>query len=141
MNELFADVVLGPSVLGKIEPFEAIKLMAEIGIILLLFEVGLETDSKRLVRTGVKSLVIALSGFALPLVLGFALGYWVFGLSLLVSLFIGGTLTATSSGITIRVLADLKRQHAPEVQIIMMYLRYEWQRGGGGRLYVYAATG
>ncbi len=119
IGELFAGVVLGPSLLGWIEPIEAIKLMAEIGIILLLFEVGLETDVKRLVRTGVKSLVVATAGFVLPLILGFALGYWLFGLSLLVSLFIGGTLTATSIGITVRVLSDLKRQQAPEGQIVL----------------------
>ncbi len=119
IGELFAGVVLGPSLLGWIEPVEAIKLMAEIGIILLLFEVGLETDVKRLVRTGGRSLVVATAGFVLPLILGFALGYWVFGLSLLVSLFIGGTLTATSIGITVRVLSDLKRQQAPEGQIVL----------------------
>lgn len=92
--------MLGASILVWIEPFEVIRLTAKIGIILLLFEVGLETDAKCLVRTGAKSLVVALSGFALPLALGFALAYPVFGLSLLVSLFIGGTLTATSIGIT-----------------------------------------
>lgn len=81
--------------------------MAEIGIIMLLFEVGLEADVKRLVRTGLKSFVVAIAGLVLPLVLGFALGYWVFGLSLLVSLFIGGTLTATSIGITVRVFLIL----------------------------------
>lgn len=136
IGELFAGMILEPSVLGWIEPFEAIKLMAEIGIILLLFEVGLGTDAKRLMRTGAKSLVVALSGFALLLVLGFALGYWVFGLSLVVSPFIGGTLTATSIGITIRVLADLKRQHVPEEQIVlgaavkigMMNLTYNMRR-------------
>jgi len=144
IGELFAGVVLGPSLLGWIEPVEAIKLMAEIGIILLLFEVGLETDVKRLVRSGLKSLVVAISGFVLPLVLGFALGYWVFGLSLLVSLFIGGTLTATSIGITVRVLSDLKRQQAPEGQIVLgaavlddilgvvlLALLYEFSIGGG----------
>jgi Kef-type K+ transport system membrane component KefB len=144
IGELFAGVVLGPSLLGWIEPVEAIKLMAEIGIILLLFEVGLETDVKRLVRTGLKSFVVAIAGFVLPLVLGFALGYWVFGLSLLVSLFIGGTLTATSIGITVRVLSDLKRQQAPEGQIVLgaavlddvlgvvlLALLYEFSIGGG----------
>ena len=144
IGELFAGVVLGPSLLGWIEPAEAIKLMAEIGIILLLFEVGLETDVKRLVRTGIKSLVVAMAGFVLPLILGFALGYWVFGLSLLVSLFIGGTLTATSIGITVRVLSDLKRQQAPEGQIVLgaavlddvmgvvlLALLYEFSIGGG----------
>jgi Kef-type K+ transport system membrane component KefB len=144
IGELFAGVILGPSLLGWIEPFEAIKLMAEIGIILLLFEVGLETDVKRLVRTGVKSLVVAIIGFVLPLVLGFTLGYLLFDLSLLVSLFIGGTLTATSIGITVRVLSDLKRQQSPEGQIVLgaavlddvlgvvlLALLYEFSIGGG----------
>lgn len=144
IGELFAGVVLGPSLLGWVEPVEAIKLMAEIGIILLLFEVGLGTDVKRLASTGIKSIVVALAGFVLPLVLGFALSHWIFGLSSLVSLFIGGTLTATSIGITVRVLSDLKRQHAPEGQIVLgaavlddvlgvvlLALLFEFSIGGG----------
>lgn len=144
IGELFAGVVLGPSLLGWIEPLEAIRLMAEIGIILLLFEVGLGTDVKRLVGTGFKPLVVAVAGFVLPLVFGFTLGYWVFDLSLLVSLFIGGTLTATSIGITVRVLTDLKRQHSAEGQIVLgaavlddvlgvvlLALLYEFSIGGG----------
>lgn len=144
IGELFAGVVLGPSLLGWIEPLEAIRLMAEIGIILLLFEVGLGTDVKRLVGTGFKPLVVAVAGFVLPLVFGFTVGYWVFDLSLLVSLFIGGTLTATSIGITVRVLTDLKRQHSAEGQIVLgaavlddvlgvvlLALLYEFSIGGG----------
>jgi Na+:H+ antiporter len=144
IGELLAGVVLGPSLLGWIEPIEAIRLMAEIGIILLLFEVGLETDPRRLVRAGPKSLVVALAGFGFPLLLGFSLGYWVFELSLLTSLFIGGTLTATSIGVTARVLTDLKRHHEPEGQIILgaailddvmgvvlLALLYEFSIGGG----------
>lgn len=144
IGELFAGVALGPSLLGWIEPVEAIKLMAEIGIILLLFEVGLATDVKRLVRTGLKSIVVAISGFILPLALGFSLSYWLFDLSLLVSLFIGGTITATSIGITVRVLSDLKRQQAVEGQIVLgaavlddvlgvvlLALLYEFSIGGG----------
>jgi len=144
IGELFAGVVLGPSLLGWIEPLEAIKLMAEIGIILLLFEVGLGTDVKRLVRTGLKPLTVAVAGFVLPLVFGFVLGYWVFDLSFLVSMFIGGTLTATSIGITVRVLTDLKFQHSPEGQIVLgaavlddilgvvlLALLYEFSIGGG----------
>jgi len=119
IGELLAGVVLGPSLMGWIEPVEAIKLMAEIGIILLLFEVGLATDVKRLVSTGLKSVVVAISGFVLPLALGFAISYWIFDFSSLVSLFIGGTITATSIGITVRVLSDLKRQHSPEGQIVL----------------------
>ncbi len=64
--------------------------MAETGIILLLFDVGLETDLRRLVRTGAMFVMVATAGFVLPLVLDFSLSYWGFGLSLLVSLFVGG---------------------------------------------------
>ncbi|WP_369819612.1 cation:proton antiporter, partial [Oleiphilus sp. HI0117] len=56
-----------------------------------------------------KSTVVALGGFIAPFLGGFAASYWYFELSLLVSLFIGGTLTATSIGITIRTLSDLNR--------------------------------
>jgi Kef-type K+ transport system membrane component KefB len=144
IGELFAGVVLGPSLLGWIEPTEAIRLMAGIGIILLLFEVGLETDVKRLVSTGLESIVVALAGFILPFLFGFGLAYGPFELPLLVSLFIGGTLTATSIGITVRVLSDLKRQHSKEGQIVLgaavlddvmgvvlLALLYEFSIGGG----------
>lgn len=159
IGELLAGVVLGPSLLGWIEPVEAIKLMAEIGIILLLFEVGLETDVKRLIRTGVKSVIVAATGFVAPLALGFALSYWLFGLSLLVSLFVGGTLTATSIGITVRVLSDLRRQQSAEGRIVLgaavlddvlgvvlLALLYEFSIGGGislmnaGKVMVFVAT-
>jgi len=144
IGELFAGVVLGPSLLGWVELTEAIRLMAGIGIILLLFEVGLETDIKRLVRTGVASVIVAFAGFVLPLLFGFALAYWVFDLTLLVSLFIGGTLTATSIGITVRVLSDLKCQHSRVGQIVLgaavlddvmgvvlLALLYEFSTSGG----------
>ncbi len=144
IGELMAGIVLGPSLLGWLEPGEMLKLLAEIGIILLLFEVGLETDVRRLVRAGKQAVTVALSGFVTPFVLGFGLSYFVFELSLLVSLFIGGTLTATSIGITVRVLADLKRQNEKEGQIvlgaavlddvlgvILLALLYEFSMGGG----------
>lgn len=144
IGELMAGVILGPSLLGWLEPNEVLKLLAEIGIILLLFQVGLETDVRRLANTGKKSFIVAIGGFAVPFALGFSLGYWIFDLSLLVSLFIGGTLTATSIGITIRVLSDLKRQHEKEGQIVLgaavlddimgvvlLALLYEFSIGGG----------
>lgn len=148
IGELLAGVVLGPSLMGWIEPLEAIKLMAEIGILLLLFEVGLATDVKRLVSTGLESFVVAIFGFVLPLALGFGISYWVFDFSSLVSLFIGGTITATSIGITVRVLSDLKRQHAREGQIVLgaavlddilgvvlLALLYQFSIGGGVSLF------
>jgi len=144
IGELMAGVILGPSLFGWLEPNEVLKLLAEIGIILLLFQVGLETDVRRLADSGRKSFIVAIGGFLVPFVLGFSLGYWIFDLSLLVSLFIGGTLTATSIGITIRVLSDLKRQQEKEGQIVLgaavlddvmgvvlLALLYEFSIGGG----------
>lgn len=119
LGELAAGIILGPSLLGWIEPTTTIQLLAEIGIILLLFKVGIETDIRRLIHAGRQSLIVAMGGFFMPLVSGFALAYWIFGLSALVSLFIGGTLTATSIGITIRVLSDLNRQHEKEGEIVL----------------------
>jgi len=119
IGELFAGVILGPSLLDWVSSGEAIKLLAEIGIILLLFEVGLDTDLRRLMRTGFKSFIVAIIGFFAPLLLGFSVAYWGFELTVLVSLFIGGTLTATNIGITVRVLNDLKRQHSMEGQIVL----------------------
>jgi len=63
--------------------------------------------------------IVALPGFFLPLLLTFGLAFWMLELPLLVSLFIGGTMTATSFGITVRVLADLNRQHSSEGQIVL----------------------
>ncbi|WP_244617320.1 cation:proton antiporter [Sulfurimicrobium lacus] len=144
IGELIAGVVLGPSLLGWIEPVQVIKLLAEIGIILLLFEVGLETDVTRLARSGAKSVAVAISGFVLPFLLGYAASRWIFGLDALTAAFIGGTLTATSIGITVRVLADLNRQRSHEAQVILgaavlddvlgvllLALLYEFSVGGG----------
>lgn len=144
IGELLAGVLIGPSLLDWVEPVEGIKLLAEIGIIMLLFEVGLETDVKQLVKTGFKSFIVAFIGLNAPFILAIALAFWVFKLSFLVSLFIGGTLTATSIGITLRVLADLKRQNSIEGQIVlgaavlddilgvvMLALLYEFSTGEG----------
>ncbi len=119
IGELVAGVIIGPSLLGWVEPNEILKLLAEIGIILLLFEVGLKTDGKRLLHSGFKSSIVALSGFILPMLFGFSAAYWLFDLSLLVALFIGGTITATSIGITVRVLNDLNCQKAHEGQVVL----------------------
>jgi Kef-type K+ transport system membrane component KefB len=119
IGELCAGIILGPSILGFITPTEPIQLLAEIGIILLLFNVGLETDLQRLMKAGGKSFTLALVGFVTPFVLGFGICYYTFGLPMLVSLFVGGTLTATSIGITVRILADLGRESSQEGQIVL----------------------
>jgi len=119
LGEVFAGIVLGSSILGLVEPNEILKILAEIGIILLLFEVGLETDFARLKDAGTKSLVVAVLGVVLPLIFGFSIAYYLFELSFDISLFIGGTLTATSIGITVRVLKDIHMQNSNIAQIVI----------------------
>ncbi len=119
IGELLAGVIIGPSVFNIVQPSDPILLLAQIGIILLLFEVGLETDVGKLVGAGGKAFLVAAVGVLAPFGLGFALSYYAFGFTLLPSLFVASTLTATSIGITLRVLADLKRQSSPEAQIIL----------------------
>jgi Kef-type K+ transport system membrane component KefB len=119
IGEICAGILLGPSVLGLVSPNEVLAFLAEIGIILLLFEVGIGTDIERLSRAGPRAAVVALSGFFLPFLFGSTAALYIFDLPLLVSLFIGGTLTATSIGITIRILSDLGRQQEYEGQIVL----------------------
>jgi len=119
IGELIAGVVLGPSLLGWIEVTEVIRLLAEIGIILLLFEVGLETDIRRLGRSGGESAVVALGGFITPFVFGYLMCRYLFGQEILLSLFVGGALTATSIGVTVRILRDVDRQDSREGQIVL----------------------
>jgi Kef-type K+ transport system membrane component KefB len=119
IGELCAGILLGPSILGLISPSDPLKLLAEIGIILLLFNVGLETDMDKLTRAGPRALILAIVGFVAPFLLGFGLCHYTFGLPVLVSMFVGGTLTATSIGVTIRILEDLNRLDSGEGQIVL----------------------
>ncbi|MDT8375322.1 MAG: cation:proton antiporter [Mariprofundaceae bacterium] len=119
MGEMFAGIILGPSLLGWVQPTEVIRLLAEFGLILMLFEVGLDSDLSKLASQGRKASIVAIGGFIAPFIASFALSFYLFDLSLLISLFIGGTLTATSIGVTLRVLRDLARQHSNEAQIVL----------------------
>jgi len=119
IGELVAGLLIGPSLLGWVSPDTTMKLLAEIGIILLLFEVGMDTDLSRLARSGSKPAVVAVLGFSLPFALGYGVSVWVFGQTGLTALFLGGTLTATSIGITVRVLEDLGKRQSDEAQIVI----------------------
>lgn len=119
IGELLAGVIIGPSILGFVEINSTIELLAQIGIILLLFEVGIETDIAHLTSAGIKSLVVAVNGVILPFIFGFLISYYLFDFTLLASLFIASTLTATSIGITLRVFRDLKKQNSKESHIII----------------------
>ena len=138
LGELLGGVILGASVLGVVptapgEPMtEIVHLLAEIGVVILLFEIGLETDLKEMFRVGPAAAVVAAVGVFFPFVLG--AGYWFFfdpvaagglgaypaGVDLAqVAIFVGATLTATSVGITARVLSDLDRIRTPEARTII----------------------
>jgi Kef-type K+ transport system membrane component KefB len=129
LGELLAGVLLGGSVLGIVPAggaeAELIHVLAELGVLLLLFEIGLETDLREMFRVGPAALAVALVGIVLPFALGY--GYWRYaphaasgsGDLVTAAIFIGATLTATSVGITARVLSDLGRMRTPEARIII----------------------
>ena len=130
LGELIAGVLLGGSLLGVVPTQgpagEVVHVLAELGVVLLLFEIGLETDLREMFRVGPASLAVATVGVVLPFVLGF--GYWAYvphaaggGSTDLTTtaIFIGATLTATSVGITARVLSDLKQMSSQEARIII----------------------
>ncbi|MFN3479450.1 MAG: cation:proton antiporter [Thermodesulfovibrionales bacterium] len=119
LGEVIAGIIIGPSLLGIIVPDATFYLLAEIGILLLLFEVGLETDVGQLVRVGIQSSLVAATGVLLPALAGFWISSHVFNLPFVVSLFIGGTLVATSIGITVRVLVDLKKHQTKTAKIVL----------------------
>ena len=99
LGELLAGVVLGPSVLGLVPLSGGIFLLAEIGVMLLLFEVGLETDMGELLTVGAPALAVALVGMALPFLGGYLLTR-ASDLRASTAVFVGAALTATSIGIT-----------------------------------------
>jgi Kef-type K+ transport system membrane component KefB len=119
LGEMLAGIVLGPSMLGLVDPqHEVLHALAELGVVILLFQIGLETNLKRLLAVGPTALAVALAGVAVP----FALGYYAsaaLGLEPLVRLVMGAALTATSVGITARVLSDLGRLQDPESQVVL----------------------
>lgn len=119
LGELVAGVVLGRSVLGLVAPqTDVLHLFAELGVIILLFEIGVETNLRQLMQVGGASTLVALVGVVLPFILGYAV-CWGLGFDTLVAVVAGATLTATSVGITARILADLNRLHEPESHIIL----------------------
>ena len=119
LGELCAGVVLGGSVFGIVNPkTDVLHLLSELGVIILLFAIGLETDLKKLVKVGGASTVVALVGVARPFALGYAVCL-VLGLSVITAVMAGAALTATSVGITARVLSDLNRLQETESQIVL----------------------
>jgi Kef-type K+ transport system membrane component KefB len=98
---------------------EALSVLAELGVIILLFEIGLESDLKELIRVGPQAAVVAVVGVAVPFAAGTAGLIGLFGVDTIPAVFAGAALTATSIGITAKVLAELQKLSSTEGQIII----------------------
>ncbi len=124
LGEIIAGIIIGPSALGLIDPIKnldvanMVLLLGEIGVILLLFQVGLEMDLGEMAKVGKPALLVALIGVLVPFAAGFGVAC-AFGESGKISLFIGAALTATSVGITARVLGDLRALALRESRIVL----------------------
>ena len=119
LGELLAGVLLGGSLLGVIDPSqEVVHLMSELGVLLLLFAIGIETDLKLLVRVGGTAAVVAIAGVVFPFALGYGLCI-ALGQPQLAAIVVGASLTATSVGITARVFSDLGRLREIEGQVVL----------------------
>lgn len=119
LGELLGGVLVGVSGFHLVDPHDAtIHLLSELGVILLLFLIGLETDLKKLMAVGGSATAVAMVGVALPFVGGIAFGQ-LLGMRMMVSIFLGAALTATSVGITARVLSDLGHLQDDESQVIL----------------------
>ena len=104
VGEILAGIVLGPSVLGWVQPDQVLAALSEIGVMFLLFVVGLEVKSSELLRVGGTAMLVAMLGVVLP----FAVGYGIMAAiqaSWVEALFVGAAMVATSVGITAQVLA------------------------------------
>jgi Kef-type K+ transport system membrane component KefB len=98
---------------------EVISVLAELGVIILLFEIGLESNLKDLMEVGIQAVVVATVGVAVPFAAGTAGLMTIFGISAVPAIFAGAALTATSIGITSKVLSELGRLNSKEGQIIL----------------------
>lgn len=105
-GEIIAGVIVGPSVLALVGPTELTNAMAEIGVIFLLFLVGMETKPADIFRVGMRATVVAILGVVVPFVAGYLImNLW--GKPNIESIFVGAAMVATSVGITARVLGQM----------------------------------
>ena len=113
VGEILAGVLIGPAILGFVSETDFITKMAEIGVIMLMFEAGLATDMKKLKQTGLKATAIACSGVFVPIILGTILFMAFYGFAPIGSedffkgVFIGTIMSATSVSITVAALKEL----------------------------------
>ncbi len=126
LGELLAGVVIGNlglvgfHGLDSLKQVQGLDILAQIGVLFLLFEVGLHSNVQQMLAVGASSMVVAVIGVVAPMVLGyFCSAYFFPEHNVLTHWFVGATLSATSVGITARVLTDLKRTSSTEGRIIL----------------------
>jgi Kef-type K+ transport system membrane component KefB len=126
LGELLVGIFLGNLALLGIDTFHFLRedlvfeILSELGVILLLFEVGLHTTIPDMLRVGGSAFLVAILGVVAPFFLGWGVGaYFLPHADSLVHIYVGATLTATSVGITARVLIDLKRVTTDEAKIVL----------------------
>ncbi len=118
VGELIGGVLIGTSVLNLVHESVTLHALAEIGAIVLLFEVGVRSNLYEFLKVGIWALLVAIVGVALPFAMGYGVSLY-FGIENVHAIFIGAILTATSVGITARVLSDLKKLNSDEAKIIL----------------------
>ena len=119
LGELIAGVLLGPSLLAVLNPSDPVlHALSELGVIILLFQIGLHTNLKDILAVGPPALVVGLAGVVLPFAGGYATAQ-AFGLHGITAIVCGAALTATSIGISARVLSDLGQLETTEGRIVL----------------------
>ncbi|WP_297464219.1 cation:proton antiporter [Thermococcus sp.] len=108
LGQLIGGIIIGPSLLNLVSYDEGVRLLADLGVVMLLFLAGLETDVDEFKHVGVPAFVIAVLGVLIPFVLGY-LGAMAWGFSSVEAMFLGGVLTATSVGLTTSILMEMKK--------------------------------
>ena len=118
VGEILAGVIIGPSLLGWVTPSDLISILAEIGVIFLLFTVGLETKPQAIFRVGKRAFLVGVLGVVVPFVAGYFIAIAWDG-SFAEAMFIGAAMVATSVGITARVLGSMGLLDKETARIIL----------------------
>jgi len=119
VGEIIAGIIIGPAVLNLVQPTEILEALAELGIIFLLFTIGLETRPSDIFKVGGKATVVAVLGVVVPFVAGWALLFVWPGHSWIEAVFMGAAMVATSVGITARVLSSMGLIEADASRVIL----------------------
>jgi Kef-type K+ transport system membrane component KefB len=118
LGDLLAGVLIGGSLLGWVHETEILKLLGAVGVILLLFEIGLESDIQAFLKVSRAAVGVAVVGVTIPFLFGFGMAL-AFDLTTLQALFIGTALTPTSVAIPARVLAELGKLKTQESNVLL----------------------